>query len=504
MTQHEEPLPTSLQQSILTTLLVNNRYGALIAAQIQPGAFDDGLYREVATAVLDYRRRYNRAPGWSHTDDLFSAQLADSHRRGPLLRKLLGDLLALSEGLNAEYIASQTQQFLKEQGVKTMLSAVEERYSRGGPEATDDILDIIRKGLKSEPGQLDAGTFLTDSNRALSFLDTRTIGLPLGIPGLDKLGIGPTPKELLLYIAPKSSGKSWFCVHVGKQGLLHKERIVHISLEFAEDRIAGRYFQSLFAGGWEPAVQVPRLELGESDQFVSFTTERQKVAIDFSLPDARKLLTAKIADWGIRLGRLVIKQFPTGGLTLAQLEGYLDYIEATHKFIPTILIIDYPDLMKLDPNNYRISLGRVFEDLRGLGVKRNLAIVVPTQSNRESIGARQNTSKSVAEDIRKINTADNVLVYSQTNAEYELGLARLSLDHARNNRDRSQYLIAQAYGMGQYVLQSARVTNRYYEQLTKATSEQDGTNHVPLDDDDTPPPVKPSKPRLSDTRKPRT
>jgi pimeloyl-ACP methyl ester carboxylesterase len=49
--------------------------------------------------------------------------------------------------------------------------------------------------------------------------------------------------------------------------------------------------------------------------------------IAFNTAEGRKRLREKIRGWGLRLGRIVIKEFPSGSLTLAQLSSYLDYVQ---------------------------------------------------------------------------------------------------------------------------------------------------------------------------------
>src|SRR5690606_25404519 len=69
----------------------------------------------------------------------------------------------------------------------------------------------------------------------------------LGIPDLDRRNIGPVLGQLLVFIAVKGGGKSWFLVHCGKRGLLHGAKVLHVTLEMPEDQVAERYMQSLFS-----------------------------------------------------------------------------------------------------------------------------------------------------------------------------------------------------------------------------------------------------------------
>ena len=78
----------------------------------------------------------------------------------------------------------------------------------------------------------------------------------------------------------------------------------------------------------------------------------------------------------------------------------------------------------------------------------------------------------VSEDISKINTADNVLTYSRTEAEKELNLARLFVSNARNNRDGDTIVISQSYNTGQYVVDSTPWASSYWDVIKADDSEE--------------------------------
>jgi DNA primase len=77
----------------------------------------------------------------------------------------------------------------------------------------------------------------------------------------------------------------------------------------------------------------------------------------------------------------------------------------------------------------------------------------------------------VSEDISKVNTADTVLTYSQTEQEHRVRMARLYVDYARNAERGTTILMSQSYATGQYVLDSALMQNVYWERLKQVTGE---------------------------------
>lgn len=459
-----EELPTSLQESLLALLAFNREGGAAVAAQVQPEHFD-APYQQIATQLLDYWRQYGRPPGAAHLDDIFGITL-QSGDRATRLRRLLTGITGLANGLNPDYLVRRTRDHVRAQTLKAGVLRAGELYQGGGADNIAQVEQVLYEALRSSMPVLDAGTFLDDADRSLRFLDRRPTTYDIGIPELDRIGVGAAIGELLLYIAPKNTGKTWFCVHMGRQCLIQRGRALHISLEMDEEWVLARYLQSVFGIGWKPdPYVVSTFEFDELRRLNGWKARRRRPRFSFSDPDIRETLRSKMRSWGVRLGSIVVKRFPSGGLTMPALIAYLDYLELVEKFIPTMLIVDYPDLMKMDRRNIRTETGGVFMDLRGLGVERSCAVVAPTQGQRASMTARRVRSTHVAEDISKVFTADNVLTYSQTPAEERLGLARLLLEYARNTQKGQEFVISQAYAAGQYVLDSTRISTTYWDKL---------------------------------------
>lgn len=470
----KDALPLSLQESVLTTLVFDAANGVVVAAQVEPELFDEP-YREIARRVLEYRGKYGKPPGQAHLDDLFGNLIQEGSRRAPQLRRVLLGLASQSEGLNGEYVASRVSEFVREQRVKQALLRAGERYQQGGEGRLEEVEHILRSALEGGAEQgYDPGFFLDDVKRTLSFLDLTNDFISLGIPELDYCQIGPTPQEMLLYIAPKGSGKTMFSVHCGYQGLLNRQRVVHVTNETRAKRVVGRYYQRIFGGVRRAGrLNQTELEFDSLGRFVKYTRKTREPKLVFSSSDAKKTLRKLIKPWGARLGSLVIRDFPTGVLTVSMLNRYLDYLEKVERFIPTMLIVDSPDLMEVRGSDFRIGTRKNYEAIRGVFMERNLAGVCTTQGTRATIGARRVHSTDVAEDISKVQTADNVLTFARTAAEERLGLGRLHVAHARNEQGGQTILLTQNYPMGQYVVQSAYMDNRYWDQL-KDESEDGG------------------------------
>jgi len=486
-------LVASLQTLALATLAFDQRWGAAIAAVVQPRHFDVS-HRPLVEAVLAYRKRHSQPPA------LQLAVLAASLRPGAdnaLHEQLAAQVLALRDGLNPEFVASKAAALVRQQTLKQAVWDASDRFVSEDEAVVADVERIFSAALALREHSLDAGTFLDDPRLVERAIEPRQF-LSLNIPEFDRRSIGPAAKELLLYIAAKDTGKSWFCVHCGRQGLLHHRRVVHVTLEMTEDEVANRYHQNLFAlshgGGWRRS----RL-LGQDGKLIADPSrpddKREPLdhfahALDRPAPEqdlrtkaGHDNLRAQVKAWGTRLGNLVIKGFPTSSLTIDRLIGYLDYLADVKSFVPSILIVDYPKLMKLDNRDRRVSLGATMEELRGIAVTRNLALVAPHQGTRQAMDAKVVRSSMASEDISVVQTADAVLTYSRSEFERMTNMGRLSVEHARHAKGHFTVMLAQGYAIGQYLLQAELMTNTARDKL-KQKREAMGDVVDDLDDTD--------------------
>lgn len=473
-----EKLAAGLQQSVLATLVFDAEWGAAIASQVTADNFDT-VYRDFASRVITFRRKQGKPPGKAHLEDL--AEQASAGKDKSLVRQLVPQLLDIQDGLNTKYVATRVGDFVRRQRLKGALTEAIDRYGIDDESMPDDVERIFYDALRFRQQTFEVGTFLKDV-KALRFLDWKDVEVvSLGIRELDRARIGLIPKQLLLYIASKGAGKSWFCVHCGKQALLQRLKVVHYSLEMAEEEVIPRYYQSLFSVALDDErFNRTTLEFDELGRLSGFKTRLIKPSatpprLHLEQSNIKQKLKAKLNTFGARIGGLLVKSFPTGQATISQITSHLDYLEEVEGFVPSVLIVDYPKLMKIDRSNPRLSIGGNVEDLRGLAVQRNMALVAPHQGTRSTIGAKRTKSKDAGEDISVVQTADTVLAFSRTEAEERLGLGRLSLEHSRRSRGGLLLLLSQSLDTGQYVLGSAVMQKAYWDKL-RAVSGDDGSD----------------------------
>lgn len=479
----EERISGALQENILTLACWDAQSAPIIRGMISPNLFDNSIYRDVLAHAWDFLDQFGQPIGDHLPDVLEHVLKGDDQRKATAYTRVLDNLRQVKDSVNRDYVVSSLQKFVRQANIKRAILQAVEEIDAGRVDAAEVVL---QQGLQNQVTSFDVGTFLSDPSRALRFLDQTSEFIHTGIAPLDEREIGPRPQELFLVIAPPKRGKSWAMVHFGKMGLLQRKRVLHVTLEMGEERVSMRYLQALFAiSKREARVRFPELQLDAAGVFqgINYSEIDRRTLKDH---DIRQHLTSELERVLAHKVPLIIKRFPTGALTIPMLKAYLDSLERFHKFVPDMLIIDYPDLMQLDPNNIRNSTGQVYKDLRGLAVERSIALVAASQGNRQSSDAKLITDSMVAEDFSKIATADNVVTYNQTNEEREAMLARLYVSNGRNDEDKIEVLITQNYAVGQFSLSATSFLGTYRQSFLAGPSRSRSDDDEPAEVEERP------------------
>lgn len=452
----------ALQENTLTLVCVSDKYCRLVRNAVPTNLFSTLLYRDIVERVYSYIDKFGKAPG-AHLPDLLEDLLAEKSQRSQAVDSLLHSISQLSQNFNEEYVARQLEQFIRQQQLKL---CVVEATKAIQDNDLDRAENVMTKAMKTRLALFDAGLTLDDVYTNLSAGDPESDMLLSGIPELDQFGHVPKRKESHVLMAPTKRGKTWWLTNLAKRALMQRLKVLVVTLEVSADIYGRRILQSMYSltkrEGQE--IKIPYLEMDDEGKLTDMYLRELKGRPALSNKADVKELGRKLAKFRPSQN-IIIKQFPTRMLTIPQLIAYMDGLEAQRNFIPDVLILDYPDLMSLDTSKYRFDLEDIYNRLRGIAIDRNMMLASVTQSNREGADAKQTGEKHVGESYAKIQGADTFLAYSQTKAEHELQLARLYVVAGRNDFDKYSVLITQAYGIGQFCLESRMLDGNYWALL---------------------------------------
>jgi replicative DNA helicase len=459
-----DTLNASLQENLITLLCYDNEQGKVVANMINIELME-GDYRMIAERAVDYWRKYEAAPA-DHTADMFGDILGDKHnRRGNTIRRMLRNMIALSESVNTKYVMDQLRNHNRVQRFKAAIVESAEKINNIEALALPEIEELWDKLLRQREIDFSAGMRLNEISKVIARLAQMDSEFSTGVKELDKRHIVPQRGKLFLFGGAAGRGKTWFLVQCGKRALMDRKKVVHISCEIDEEEVVGRYYQSIFSiAKRREKIEITELER-DMEEFTGFTRTEHKAVYALDEPMAEWELQNHWEHMGAKGKNLIVKRFKPNELTIGAIAAYLDTLETTEGFIPDMMIFDYLGLMKKDVKNIRGSMSMNCEDLRGLCIERNMAGVTAHQLSKAGELAVMAKGTHLAEDWSIMGTCDIVVTYSCTDLEFDYGLGRCFVSKARSDRDRFQVLITQAYAVGQFCLDSMYFPRDYRDKF---------------------------------------
>lgn len=479
-----------IQESLLALLIYDDTHGGIVAKMLSPEMFD-GDYSDIASKVGSYWQTYNKAPK-RQVDDLFADIFTERTGRDITYGDLFVHLLELhQEGVNAEFLIDTINKFTRFQHLKRLLLDSAEKAQNFGEEALADIDSEIDKYRKLQVDAASARALtLFDYVPILSALQTRSNEFDIGVKDLDRGYIAPARGRLMLLLGPPGAGKTWALIQIAKRALLRRKRVLFLSCEMSDYEVGARFYQSILGVATrQPESLITRLLYDDDSKFDGFIQEQVKsdfLLMDEELAHVELAMRIRRLEW--LFANLRIRQYVPGQLTPSLIEAAVDADASTTGFIPDMILIDYMGIMKLDPNNLRITLGHNGVALKGIARQRNVAVVSAQQVSRAGVqeqkAGREIDIEHTAEDWSLMGTADIAVTMSQTKAERQLGLMRLHVGKGRAEMDKYSVLITQNYNQGQFAIESYRIPSSYTRMLDEFIKERDRDQQA--EEDDTP------------------
>lgn len=384
---------TDLLKVILQDRSFVKKYRDIINSEI----FDDNFEKEIINIVIKFFDKYKIVPSRKSIERLINCD--NSYDQISYLYDPIVDI---------NFITDEFINYMKKTSVKKALLDGMELLQKG---KINNVYDTIKKAVIKYDHIDNIGiSFWDDKRNILDRFNNNDDVIPTGIKGIDSnLDGGPIRGTLNIFVTPPNKGKTTTLVNIGKYAALSGFKVVHYTLELSESLVSRRYFMSM--------VRMTKKEL----------RTKKRTAYDNILKLADKITSDSI----------IIKQFPTGKATIRNIDSHLNKLYNNDGFIPDVIIIDYPDLIK-SINHYeerRHEISEVYYALRALGNERNSVIWGASQTNRPGNKEDIVTIDDLAECWDKAASSDVIISVNQTLQEKRSKpqLARMFISKSRDD-----------------------------------------------------------------------
>ena len=392
---------TSFQKKILTSLIFKKPFLQTIFDILDSNMFDSEADKWLVKQTKEYFLEFKKEPTLEALkisiediqDDILKTSVVSN----------LKDVYNYREADDLDFVQKKMIEFCKNQSLKNAILKSVDLLQIGEYDKIKTVIDTAMKaGTLSDLGHDYINELLSRFEES-----TRdTIKTPWDVIN-DVMDGGLGKGELGVVVAPAGIGKTWFLQSIGADAVKRGKSVVHYTLELNQAYVGLRY-DTIFTG-------IPTANL------------------KYSMSDVEKVIN-KLT------GNLLIKYFPTRTASVQTLSAHLKNLEL-HDKMPDVVVVDYADILRDTSGikDYRLQLGNIYEDLRGLAGEYDIPIWTASQANRSSLEEDVIEADKVAESYSKVMTADFIMSVSRKATDKIANTGRVHIMKNRFGQDGTTY-----------------------------------------------------------------
>ena len=369
---------------VLSHLLNNEEYCRRVIPYIQKEYFD-GCYKIVFDLIVGFVATHNKLP----TSRVLDIELQKVSAPEDILNQssILIKEIGVKTDLDTEYLIVETEKWCKDRAVYlAIMDSIQIIDGKDTERSEGAIPEILSNALGVSFDQAIGHDYIDDADSRFDFYNSVTEKIPFDLDYFNKITKGGIPnKTLNVCLAGTGVGKSLFMCHNAAAVLQQGKNVLYITMEMAEEKIAERIDANLMD------LPIQQLETLSKDVF---SKKIQKIATG-------------------TIGKLIIKQYPTGSAHSGHFRALLNEMKMKKKFIPDMIYIDYLNIcsssrmkaMGGSINSYTY-IKAIAEELRGLAIEFDVPVMTATQTTRSGFGNTDVGLEDTSESFGLPATAD--------------------------------------------------------------------------------------------------
>jgi len=428
-------ISVDLQRDLLNLILTDRNFLINSLRLVNPEYFKDIAHKAICRTCQNHFNEYNSPI----TADVLTQELTESYRENRQLPRMLAEADIISDRTeqayqNKEYYERIVSRFAKAQAMRMAIVNSVDLIDTGEYEK---IEANIREALLVAPNvSLGINIFENVKERYRKILaEAEGEKYTTGWPTVDRdLNGGMGRKEIGLIFANSGVGKSLWLAKVGVENLIKGKRVLYISCEMSEERVAERIDS-----------MITRIPINELIYKIPEVESR--------INELKKCLNTHIQ----------VKEFPAGEATITDFKAYANQLYNYTGFRPDLVLLDYIDEVKCSNSRLSTYEGQyhTLREFRAWMQSEDLGGYTATQANRMGREVQVIDEGQIGDSYAKIRVTDLAWSLNQTDEEYGCNLARLFVVKHRGARGR--YLIW--VKIDPHTLKMSEITESEYESI---------------------------------------
>lgn len=390
----------SLPQTILSNILYNQEYFRTVWPHLYHEYFDK-QERTVYQLIKKYYDEHKSIPSKNALMISLESMTKISQDEFDRSKSLISSLETQPEDLN--WLVDETEKYCRDKAIYNATSrSIEIQENAALPRDEQDkrlpdvgvLPELLQKAISISFDTSVGHDFFDDFEQRWELYREKTMKIPFGIRILDMITKGGVERKTLnLIMAGVNVGKSLGLCHLASTYLTQGKNVLYISMEMAEHMVAKRIDANLLDVSMDDI----------DDGVITYSSYKSRM----------ENLSKK------GLGKLIIKQFPTGGASVSHVDALLNELWTKRQWKPDVIIVDYLGIMassriKIFSENSYTLVKAIAEELRGLAIIHNVAVWSAAQTTRGAWDSSDVNMSDIAESAGLAATADFMIAIMET------------------------------------------------------------------------------------------
>lgn len=399
---------STISQTILTNLLFSEEYLRQTYPFLKAEYFPRGPIRIIFELFRDHYDKHGTVPTHNALQIALENKTNISQLDHDEASAGINELNGVPEDL--AWLLAESEKFCQERAMHNALSEsirIQENFEKPLDERDKRIPDIgtipdlMKNALAVCFSSAIGHDYFDDMESRWSSYKLKAHKLPFRLKILNIITKGGVERGTLnVILGGVNTGKSLSLCHLATDYLLQGYNVLYVSMEMGELVCGKRIDANLLDVTMD---DIDDGLISESDFKKRFEAVKMK-----------------------NTGKLIVKQFPTGGASVNHLNNLMMDLKIKKNFVPDIVIVDYLGIMAskrmtaYSENSY-IMVKAIAEELRGFAIEHNVAVWSAAQTTRAGWDSSDLNMSDTAESAGLPATCDFLLAIMETEELAEIG-----------------------------------------------------------------------------------
>ena len=386
------------EKVILENLISNIEFAKKSLPFLKSDYFHARIDRVVFNIINEFYEKYSASP----TKDAVLISLNKLRELNEDEFKTANDYVndfKNDENINQSWLSDETENFCKDKAIyNAIMESIQIIDGKVSEKSAGSIPTILSDALAVSFDTHVGHDYIEDSDDRFDFYHRVEKKVPFDLHFFNEVTDGGTPtKTLNVVMAGTGVGKSMFLCHHAANCLSQNLKVLYITCEMAEERIAERIDANLLD------TKIGDLKLMPKQNYDA-KIEKLKESVK---------------------GKLIIKEYPTATASVNHFRALLEELKLKKSFVPDVVFVDYLNICtssRLKQGNVAsyFFVKAIAEELRGLAVENNIPLFTATQTNRTGYSNTDVSLEDTSESFGLPATADFMFALISTEELEEL------------------------------------------------------------------------------------